>query len=83
MREIQNEAKYYMENKVFGAYETTEIVDDKFTDSKLQKYQGKCYSHRYMDIDGKGYRIHSVFPTDNLVAIDDKMLQIIDNDYSK
>ncbi|MFI3325141.1 MAG: hypothetical protein R3Y35_03090 [Clostridia bacterium] len=87
MREIQNEAKYYMENKVFGAYETTDTIENNqfhiFKDSKIEISDASHTSERYMDIEGKIYKIHSIFPTEDIVSVSDKLIEIIGNDLSK
>lgn len=87
MREIKNEAQHYLDTKVLGSYETTDVqwVSDStglyhrsFEDTFIKK-SDDCYTiERSMCIDGRVYEICSVFPITPQSTPTKKLLEVID-----
>ena len=87
MREIKNEAKHYLETKILGAYETADIVwqsDSKgdyhrtFDDTFITQEDDKFVAERTMDIDGRVFKVHSIFPSIITTTPTEKLLSVID-----
>lgn len=83
-------ARHYLET-VLGAYETTEVVWDEVVDGKCAPcfedalvVFGTEQTHvdRMMDIDGRSFRIRSVFPAIGHTPTD-KLLTLIDTELKK
>ncbi len=92
MREIKNENKYYVENQVYGAYETRDldwISDQKgkkhraFEDTEIIRNEDNITLERLMWVDGKSFTVCSVFPFEVESNPTDKMLKVIDIDLEK
>lgn len=92
MREIKNENKYYLENKVYGAYETRDIdwVSDQngkkhraFEDTEISKNEDNITLERVMWVDGKSFTVCSIFPFEAGSNPTDKMLKVIGMDLEK
>ena len=87
MREIKDEAKHYLETKILGAYETADIVwqsDSKgdyhrmFDDTFITQEEENFVVERTMDIDGRVFKVHSIFPSITTETPTDKLLSVID-----
>ncbi|HUM84808.1 MAG TPA: hypothetical protein PLN48_13705 [Lachnospiraceae bacterium] len=84
-------ARHYLETGILGAYETTEVVWDEVVDGKCAPcfedalvVFGTEQTHvdRMMDIDGRSFRIRSVFPAIGHTPTD-KLLTLIDTELKK
>ena len=87
MRAIKNESKHYLETKILGAYETADIVwqsDSKgdyhrtFDDTFILTNEDNHTVERVMDIEGRIFNIHSVFPIEFDATPTEKLLSVID-----
>ena len=84
--------QHYFKTGILGAYETSRIIDEMeigdkqapcFDDSFTDFRQERATIHRTMDIDGRQFRICSVFPTNAPNTPTDKLLSLIDSDLGK
>lgn len=92
MREIKNEAKHYLETKIHGAYETTDInwqsdFDGNhhrvFDDTEVDTTPEHLITERKMMVDGKAFTVCSIFPSVPTSTPTNKMLNVIENDLEK
>ncbi len=92
MREIKSEIKHFLETQILGAYETAEVIwqgDSEgnlkrtFADSFVYRDENHYTIERNMDVEGKNFRVHSVFPVTAKSTPTKKMLTIIDSNLTK
>ncbi|MFI3227195.1 MAG: hypothetical protein R3Y09_07245 [Clostridia bacterium] len=93
MREIKNENKYYVEHRVYGAYETRDLhwtvdncgnrIQQIFEDTEIRQENGNVVAERQMDIGGKSFTVCSIFPITPTSTPTDKILKIIERDLEK
>ena len=81
-------APHYLRTKILGAYETSEVIwqsDSEgnlkrtFTDSFVYSDDTHHTIERDMEVEGKTFRVHSIFPINSKSTPTKKMLTIIDN----
>ena len=84
--------KHYLETGVLGAYETAEVVYEEetagkyapcFDDSLLVFRENQTSMERVMMIEGKHFRIKSLFSVATSMTPTDKMLNLIDADIER
>ena len=84
----RTEAQHYLETKILGAYETAEIVwkndtegtyHRTFDDTTISSNISHHIVERQMDIEGRTFRVCSVFPTVKRSTPTEKLLTLIDN----
>jgi len=84
----RTEAQHYLETKILGAYETAEVVwkndtegtyHRTFDDTAISNDGSQHIVERQMDIEGRTFRVCSVFPTVNQSTPTEKLLTLIDN----
>lgn len=84
----RTEAQHYLETKILGAYETAEVVwkndtegtyHRTFDDTAILNDESQHVVERYMDIEGRTFRVCSVFPTMKQSTPTEKLLTLIDN----
>ena len=89
MRNEQQIAQHYLRTKILGAYETTYVIWQSDSEGNLRRTFDDSFvyaddtSHtieRDMAVEGKIFRVHSVFPIKNTSTPTKKMLAIIGND---
>jgi len=87
----QKIARHYLETGVLGAYETTEVSHEEeengkiapcFEDATVFFDKDRTTTIRSMCIEGRRYRIRSVFPMCGNTPTD-KLLSVIDADLEK
>lgn len=93
MRKTENENKYYLDNQIFGAYETRDLnwtVDQSgeksgqiFEDTQISSQDGNIMAERIMWVDGKAFTVCSIFPQAPSSTPTQKMLEIIEQDLKK
>ncbi|WP_317853748.1 hypothetical protein [Chakrabartyella piscis] len=92
MRNDKEVARHYLDTKILGAYETTEVIWQSdsvgnlkrtFADSFVYSDDTRHIIERDMDVDGKRIVVHSVFPVTATSTPTKKMLTIIGNDLCK
>lgn len=92
MRNEKEIAQHYLRTKILGAYETTDVIwqsDSEgnrhrtFDDSFVYSDDTHHTIERDMEVEGKIFRVHSVFPINNTSTPTKKMLTIIGNDSEK
>lgn len=92
MRNETEIAQHYLRTKILGAYETTDVIwqsDSEgnrhrtFDDSFVYSDDTHHTIERDMEVEGKIFRVHSVFPINNTSTPTKKMLTIIGNDCEK
>jgi hypothetical protein len=84
----KTETHHYLETRILGAYETAEVVwkndtegtyhrtfDDTFTTNDENRH----IVERQMDIEGRTFRVCSVFPKTKHSIPTEKLLTFIDN----
>ena len=82
-RAIKSISGHYIETGLWGAYETTDIINEGdvslFEDTELKEQGDALQLDRNMIVSGKRFAIHSVFgkeahgnPTDKLLTLIDK-----------
>ncbi len=85
-------ARHYLETGILGAYETTEVVHKEeengkyapcFEDATVFFGKTQTTAVRSMCIEGRRYRICSVFRSDAAQTPTDKMFSLIDADLEK
>ena len=85
-------AQHYLRTKILGAYETSEVIwqsDSEgnlkrtFTDSFVYSDDTHHTIERDMEVEGKTFRVHSIFPINSKSTPTKKMLTIIGNDCEK
>ena len=85
-------ARHYLDTGILGAYETAEVVWDEVVDGKCVPCfedamavfdTGQTRTDRVMDIEGRRFRVRSVFPTDTEITPTDKLLALIDTEFEK
>ena len=85
-------AQHYLRTKILGAYETTDVIwqsDSEgemrrtFDDSFVYADDDQLIIERDMEVDGKVFGVHSVFPIKTTSTTTKKLLQIIENDCEK
>ena len=92
MNHEKNAHKYYLENGIFGAYETAEVDFDEEQDGKY----APCFDDsliifdsdfnrvtRRMMVSGKSFRVSSIFPVAGMSTPTERMLRLIDSDLEK
>ena len=84
--------KHYLETGILGAYETAEVVCEEemngkcapcFEDSLLVFRENQTSMERFMMIEGKCFRIKSLFTVATNITPTDKMLNLIDADIER
>jgi len=84
--------QHYLKTGILGTYETSRIIDAMeygnksapcFDDSLTDVEESRATIRRTMDIDGRRFRICSVFPTNAPNTPTDKLLKLIDGDLGK
>lgn len=92
MRNDKEIARHYLDTKILGAYETTEVIWQSnsmgnlkrtFADSFVYSDDTHHTIERDMDVDGKRFVVHSVFPVTATSTPTKKMLTIIETDLNK
>lgn len=92
MDKEQKIARHYLETGILGAYETTEVaheeqIDGKcapcFEDATVNFDPDTVTAYRSMHIEGRRFRICSVFPGDSTITPTDKLLNLIDSELEK
>lgn len=92
MRISKEVAQHYLRTKILGAYETSDVVwqnDSKgnchrtFDDSFVYSDDTHHTIERDMEVEGKMFRVHSVFPIQSTSSPTKKLLTIIENDCEK
>ena len=92
MRNDKEVARHYLDTKILGAYETTEVIWQSDSEGNLKRTFADSFVYsddthytieRDMDVDGKIFRVHSVFPVTATSTPTKKMLTIIGNDTDK
>ena len=87
----QKTARHYLETGVLGAYETTEVIHEEeengkyapcFEDATVFFDKAQTMTIRSMCIEGRRYRVRSVFPALGHTPTD-KLLSVIDADLEK
>lgn len=87
----QKIARHYLETGVLGAYETTEVIHEEeengkyapcFEDATVFFDKDRTTTVRSMCIEGRRYRVRSVFPICGNTPTD-KLLSAIDADLEK
>lgn len=85
-------AKHYLATGILGAYETAEVVWDEIVDGKCAPCfedamvvfgTEQTHIHRRMDIEGRRFRIRSVFPSNAVSTPTDRLLALIDTELEK
>ena len=85
-------ARHYLETGILGAYETAEVVHEEeengkyapcFEDATVFFDKAQTTAFRSMCIEGRRYRICSVFPSIAGQTPTDKLLSAIDADLEK
>lgn len=84
----RTEAQHYLETKILGAYETAEVVwkndtegtyHRTFYDTAISNDGSQHIVGRQMDIEGRTFRVCSVFPTAKQSTPTENLLTLIDN----
>lgn len=92
MRITKDEAQHYLRTKILGAYETTQIIWQSDSEGNLKRTFSDSFVYsddthhtieRDMEVDGKTFRVHSVFLVSSTSTPTKKMLTIIGNDCKK
>lgn len=92
MRNDKEIARHYLDTKILGAYETTEVIWQSnsegvykrtFDDSQICSEENQYTINRCMDVDGRFFKVHSVFPVNATSTPTEKLLAVIDNDLKK
>ena len=92
MKTEKTMAQHYLETKILGAYETAEVVCEEemdgkcapcFEDALLVFHEGQTTMDRFMIVEGKRFRIRSIFTADTGITPTDKMLDLINSDIEK
>jgi hypothetical protein len=92
MRNEKEIAQHYLRTNILGAYETTDVIwqsDSEgtrhrtFDDSFVYSDDTHHTIERDMEVEGRIFRIRSVFPISNTSTPTKKMLAIIGNDCEK
>ena len=85
-------ARHYLDTGILGAYETTEVMHEEeengkyvpfFEDALVVFDTEQTHIDRRMDIDGRCFRIRSVFLTDTEITPTDRLLDLIDAELEK
>lgn len=85
-------AKHFLETSLLGAYETADVIWQSDSEGTLHRtfWDSFVYTdeqahtiEREMVVDGRVFRVHSVFPIGNATTPTKKMLAIIENDCEK
>ena len=85
-------ARHYLDTGILGAYETTEVVHEEekngkyapcFEDAMVVFDTGQTRTDRVMNIEGRRFRIRSVFLADTETTPTDRLLEVIDTDLEK
>jgi len=91
LRQVKNADRHYQETGVWGAYDTARIIDCErngksvalFADTEMREDTDTLCLERQMLIEGRRYRITSVFAPDAASTPTDKLLSVIDADLEK
>lgn len=84
-------ARHYLETGILGAYEIAEVIWDEvvngkctpcFEDAMVVFGTEQTHVDRVMDIEGRSFRIRSVFPAEGPTPTD-KLLALIDTELEK
>ena len=85
----QKIARHYLKTGVLGAYETAEVIHEEngkyapcFEDATVFFDKTQTTAVRSMCIEGRRYRVRSVFPVSGYTPTD-KLLSVIDADLEK
>jgi hypothetical protein len=85
-------AQHYLETGVLGAYETAEVIHEEeengkfapcFDDATVFFDKIQTTANRSMCIEGRRYRVCSVFPAQTEHTPTDKLLALIDTELGK
>ena len=85
-------ARHYLETGILGAYETAEVIHEEeengkyapcFDDAIVFFDKNLTTTNRSMCIEGRRYRVCSVFPADTGRTPTDKLLALIDTELEK
>jgi hypothetical protein len=85
-------ARHYLETGILGAYETAEVVHEEeengkyapcFDDATVFFDRTQTTTNRFMCIEGRRYRVWSVFPANTGHTPTDKLLALIDTELEK
>ncbi len=85
-------ARHYLETGILGSYETAEVVHEEeengkyapcFEDATVFFDKTQTTTNRSMCIEGRRYRICSVFPVETNQTPTDKLLALIDTELEK
>ena len=92
MNQQQKIAHHYLETGILGAYETAEVAWEEesagktalcFDDATVYFDTEQVRTERRMDIEGRRFRVSSVFPADVDCTPTDKLLGLIDTELKK
>lgn len=92
MRNEKEIAQHYLRTKILGAYETTEVIWQSDSEGNLKRTFADSFVYsddthhtieRDMEVDGKVFCVHSVFPINSTSTPTKKMLTVIGNDCEK
>jgi len=92
MNREQKIARHYLETGILGAYETTEVAHEEesggkfapcFEDTTTFFDAVQTSANRSMYIEGRRFRICSVFPAESDCTPTDKLLGLIDAELTK
>lgn len=92
MKISKEQAQHYLRTKILGAYETTEVIWQSDSEGNLKRTFGDSFVYsddthhtieRDMEVDGKVFCVHSVFPINSTSTPTKKMLTVIGNDCEK
>ncbi len=84
--------EHYRKTHILGAYETAELeqtdVDEGrtavcFTDTEIDSDDESITKHRVMDVEGRRFRVCSVFSSAAQLTPTDKLLSLIDAELEK
>jgi len=85
-------ARHYLETGILGAYETAEVIHEEeengkyapcFDDATVFFDRTQTTAYRSMCIEGRRYRVCSVFPASTGHTPTDKLLALIDTELEK
>ena len=88
----RTEVQHYLETKILGAYETAEVVwkndtegtyHRSFDDTAILSDGNHHIVEREMDIEGRTFKVCSVFPAVKQSTPTEKLLTLIDNTLEK
>lgn len=92
MRNEKEIAQHYLRTKILGAYENADLIWQSDSDGNLKRTFDDSFVYsddkhhtieRDMEVDGKVFRVHSVFPIKSTSTPTKKILKIIESDCEK